>query len=434
MAALGTLYQRIIDPCTSPSLPSDQPLPGPGGSRRTTFLRRLLGASIATFGLNWAGAPAADAANFTCLWNDATANWTTAADWSSCNSTFPNNGAGNSYNATISTGDPTLTTAVTIGSVTINSPGTWTLTGSGASAALTGTLANSGAVSLQNGASLATAGGLSNAGTLVVNTGGSLNVAGTLSNSASTTVGQPGLASPTIVTAGGLVNTGVFNIESGTATATVTTPTLTNTGVMNISGGTAQAALKIGSPAPATWTGTVQLQVGDALLQFTGASQITTIGNNASIVLDSPQAFVAAAGINSTSNSALTGLTTIASGGRLLVENGASVTTSGGLTINSASAGFGGGALTVSGGLSGSSTLDVMGTLSNHGLVTISTCGICTGTNMVTASALDNTGYSRDWRCSDESGDLAAGHWLDQHRLRGNTDAERPKRSGAGHW
>ena len=83
-------------------------------------------AAIAILVSLWGSAPAAYAANFTCSWNDATANWTMAADWSTCNSTFPNNAAGNTFDATISTGNPTLTTAITVGSVTINSPGAWT--------------------------------------------------------------------------------------------------------------------------------------------------------------------------------------------------------------------------------------------------------------------------------------------------------------------
>ena len=129
-------------------LSSDRPLAGLGRCRRNTFLRGPLGASIATLGLTCAGTFNARAANFTCSWNDATANWTTVADWSNCNGTDPNNVGGNTYDVTISTGDPTLTTAVTIGSVTINSPGAWTLSGSGAAAALTGTLTNSGTVAL----------------------------------------------------------------------------------------------------------------------------------------------------------------------------------------------------------------------------------------------------------------------------------------------
>ena len=63
--------------------------------------------SIAIFAL-CALAPAANAVNFTCSWNDATANWTVAADWSNCNGTFPNNGGGNTYDVTISDGNPTL--------------------------------------------------------------------------------------------------------------------------------------------------------------------------------------------------------------------------------------------------------------------------------------------------------------------------------------
>jgi hypothetical protein len=90
-------------------------LAGLGRCRRNTFLRGPLGASIATLGLTCAGTFNAQAANFTCSWNDATANWTTVADWSNCNGTDPNNVGGNTYDVTISTGDPTLTTAVRSG-------------------------------------------------------------------------------------------------------------------------------------------------------------------------------------------------------------------------------------------------------------------------------------------------------------------------------
>jgi hypothetical protein len=69
---------------------------------RTGFLPLAL----ACFALLCAGMPAARAANFTCTWTDAGHNWTTASDWSGCNGTDPNNGAGNTYDAVISTGDP----------------------------------------------------------------------------------------------------------------------------------------------------------------------------------------------------------------------------------------------------------------------------------------------------------------------------------------
>ena len=130
--------------------------------------------------------------NFTCSWNDATANWTTVADWSSCNSTFPNNGAGNTFDATIATGDPTLTSAITIGSVTVNSPGAWSITGTG-SATLTGNLSNGGTVALGGTAALTVSSGFTNSGTLDVNAGtfdggGSLMIGGTLANTGATQI------------------------------------------------------------------------------------------------------------------------------------------------------------------------------------------------------------------------------------------------------
>src|SRR5207244_808374 len=55
-------------------------------------LRRLAGASLAILCVVCIHASAAHAANFTCSWNDATANWTVVADWSNCNATFPHIG------------------------------------------------------------------------------------------------------------------------------------------------------------------------------------------------------------------------------------------------------------------------------------------------------------------------------------------------------
>ena len=85
--------------------------------------------------------------------------------------TDPNNGGGNTYDATTATGDPTLTTAIMIGSVTITSPGAWTLSGSSASAVLTGTLANSGDLELHKNVSLSAGGNLTNSGALNLDNG-----------------------------------------------------------------------------------------------------------------------------------------------------------------------------------------------------------------------------------------------------------------------
>jgi hypothetical protein len=162
-------------------------------------------------GLTCAGTFNAQAANFTCSWNDATANWTTVADWSNCNGTDPNNVGGNTYDVTISQGDPTLTTAVTIGSVTVNSPGAWTLSGPGANATLTGSVTNSGTVLLEGTAALTVSSGFTNSGTLDVDTptfdgGGSLTIGGTLANTRTTQIGNTGLGVATTATLGGLTN------------------------------------------------------------------------------------------------------------------------------------------------------------------------------------------------------------------------------------
>src|SRR6516162_6070735 len=174
MAAFASFYQHIIDPGASQRLSSDRPLAGPARCRRNTFLRGPLGASIGTLGLTCAGTFNAQAANFTCSWNDATANWTTVADWSNCNGTDPNNVGGNTYDVTISQGDPTLTTAVTIGSVTINSPGACSTTGTGA-ATLTGNLTNGGALDVDVGSG---------------DGGGNLPVGGTLANTKTVQMGD----------------------------------------------------------------------------------------------------------------------------------------------------------------------------------------------------------------------------------------------------
>jgi hypothetical protein len=308
----------------------------------------------------------------------------------------------------------------------VNSPGAWTVTGAGASATLTGTLTNSGSVVMQNGASV-TASGLSNSGGLAVDESGpggsSLDVAGTLTNSASLRIGNNVMSQAATVTAAGLVNTGTLDVISGTAKATLTAGTLANTGVINMAGGTTQAAVDIGAPAPSTWTGTAQLS-GNALLQFSGTNQIGTIGTNSGILLSGPQAFVAAAGINSTSNSALSGLSTIASGGGLSLSEGASLTTNGGLTVSAAIGTGPNGSLGVT-GATGNSTLDIGGTRTNGGALSIGTFSVFSGAATVTASALANTGEiviegSSTSKGALEIGSPASSTWTGTALLSGN--------------
>ena len=128
---------------------------------------------------------------------DATGEWTTAGAWSSCNSTYPNNGGGNTYDATVS-GSNTVTLTGTDGAITI----------------ATLALASDGVLSLQNGASLtATSGnGLTiaasspyvSAGLYVdtnYTTGGSTMTVGcTLTNNAQVEIGNTGLSAIASVT------------------------------------------------------------------------------------------------------------------------------------------------------------------------------------------------------------------------------------------
>ncbi|MBV8120489.1 MAG: hypothetical protein JO081_11210, partial [Alphaproteobacteria bacterium] len=296
----------------------------------------------AVLALSWlAAAPMAQATNFIC---DTTGgNWTAAADWTNCNGTFPNNGGGNTYDATITSGTSTLNSAVTVANVTVNSSGDWTASASGSTIGLTGGLSNSGLTEIDLGGS---------GGTTV-------NIAGTLTNSGATYIGNGGITQVTTVTAGGLSNTGSLTITGSAST---------------------QAALDIGAAAPTTWTGTANL-AGDALLQFTGTGQIGTIGSGAQINLNGPQAFVAAAGLGSTSNSALGGLTS--NEGTFILQNGAAVTTGGGLGNS--------GTIEVDLGGQGGSTLGVTGTFTNSGATYIGNGGISHAATL-TAGGLSNTG------------------------------------------
>ncbi len=137
--------------------------------------------------------------------------------------------------------------------------------------------------------------------------GGSiLTIGGTLTNSGLFYVGNTGLAKATTVTAAGLSNTGTITLTGGAATP---------------------ATLDITVAAPATWTGTADL-AGDALLEYKSGG-ITAIGSGASLSLNGAKSLVALS-TALTTDSALTGLASNA--GTFVLENGAALTTTVGLT------------------------------------------------------------------------------------------------------
>ena len=152
-----------------------------------------------------------------------------------------------------------------------------------------------------------------------------------------------------------------------------------NTGTINLTGGTAtRATLDITAAAPATLTGTYNLS-GDALLEFASGG-IMAIGTSANSTLNGATALVALP-TAVTTDSALTTLATNA--GTLNFENGASLTTTGGLTNSST--------IEVDYfGSSGGSKLTVGGTLTNNANIYVGNTGLTKATT-VTANALANT-------------------------------------------
>ncbi|MFO1161128.1 MAG: VWD domain-containing protein [Reyranellaceae bacterium] len=248
--------------------------------------------------------------------------------------------------------------------------------------ALVGLQAVVGDLQLLNGASVgATSGGLSILGTgrigldanYVGGAGGSsLTIGGVLTNTSTDVnalnIGNSGITSANTVTATGLANTGRINIVGGAAAQS--TLNITNAAGFGTAG---------------VETGAVYLE-NNALLQFAGG-QIGTI--NGSVWLNGANARIANSNSPST-NSTMLGLKTIA--GDLILENGASVTPNGGLSI------IGTGRVALDApyiGGQGGSTLTIAGILTNastdaNGL-SIGSSGITSGVT-VTASELANTG------------------------------------------
>ena len=235
--------------------------------------------------------------------------------------------------------------------------------------ALTGLTTISGSFDLRNGATASVSGSLDigAGGALVLDRfGGSggahLTVAGTLTNS-NLLIGNTGLSAADDVTAAGLVNTGRILVQGSAAN---------------------QATLNVAAPAGFGTAGVVTGQVdllNDAAVIF-ASGQLTSIAAGSELTLDGANARVANSS-NTSTNSALTGLTTIS--GSFDLRNGATASVSGSLDIGA------GGALVLDRfGGSGGAHLTVAGTLTNSNLL-IGNTGLSAADD-VTAAGLVNTG------------------------------------------
>ena len=207
--------------------------------------------------------------------------------------------------------------------------------------------------------------------------GSSLTIAGTLINSS---------------TDGQAIDIGNGNIATGD---TITAKSLNNTGDITIAGnndGTIQSTLDITTGAASF--GTVGVETGsvylsnNAMLEF-ASGQIGTI--DGTVQLYSPEAVIADAG-TLTTNSALTGLKTVA--GDLYLLAGNSISATGNLSVTG-----GNGRVDLDpyfvGGDTGGSSLTIAGTLTNSSTdgqaIDIGNGNIGAG-DTITAKALNNTG------------------------------------------
>ena len=261
------------------------------------------------------------------------------------------------------------------------------------------TLASNGQLDLRNGALVTTSGPLTvvgggNAGGLKVDynggAGGSqVTIGGNLTNTSNGYFGNGGVD----VGNGGMTSADLLSVAG----------TFTNTGgVTNLTGGSvagATARMTIGGAAPATLTGSYGLvgNVGGAELQW-GSGGITQIGdggaNSGNLYINGANAYAEVGATNS--NSALTGLTSIASNGQLDLRDGAVVSTSGPLTVGGG--GNGGGLKVDYYGGAGGSQVTIGGPLTNassgyfgNGGVDVGNGGMTSADQLTVTGAFDNT-------------------------------------------
>jgi fibronectin-binding autotransporter adhesin len=244
----------------------------------------------------------------------------------------------------------------------------------GSNSALTG-LASIGAgaiLGLHNKASVSTSGSLANDGDIrldiVAGSGGSsLTLAGALTNSGTLQIGNAALSASDEVKAASLDNTGSIDLTGSSA----------NQALLDVTTGVA------GFGTAGVGSGYLEL-AGDSAIEF-ASGEITSLGEYWEWTLNGSSAFIE----DSTapgSNSALTGLSNVA--GDLSLNDGASVSTTGGLVI---AASYDGGVFLDHNRGDGGSNLTVAGTLTNNRVLAIGNSALSTS-DKVSATALTNTG------------------------------------------
>jgi hypothetical protein len=225
---------------------------------------------------------------------------------------------------------------------------------------------------LENGDSVSTTGALTNSGRLILDsnysTDGSstLSIGGALSNSGTLSVGYTSLPASSKVSTTALTNTGSISVAGSGSLLDVTTG-------------------RAGFGTPGTLTGNVQVAYGGAIEFLSG--QITTIAASSSLTLQGGEFIEDSTALGS--NSALTGLTDIA--GSLIYDAvGTPVSTTGSVTISGLLSLFDD---------AGSSTLSIGGALTNTGTLEIADYGqplSVTAKSFVNSGTVDLVGGSAD--------------------------------------
>jgi hypothetical protein len=240
----------------------------------------------------------------------------------------------------------------------------------GSNSALTGLTTVDGGLVLDGGVKVATSSALTNSGTITLDPnfqGSSLTIGGTLTNDGTIEIG----------------NSHLFYYPSTVEATSLTNLIGSTYGAIDLTGSSNAAILGVGSAAGFGSAGVLYGDVnlsGDARIEF-GHGQITTISANSELSLTSAGSVVADAS-NTTWNSALRGLATVAGG--LYLHDGATVTTSGDVTNDGVIA------LDQNKG-DGGSWLNVHGTLTNAGTIDIGN-GALSARSAVWALSVVNTG------------------------------------------
>ena len=246
--------------------------------------------------------------------------------------------------------------------------------------ALTALATITGQLNLNDGAVVTTSNALGLTGALFVDAyggqgGASLNVGGGLTNSGTIDLGNGNLSAAARITATSLTN------YVGSTLGAIAISGNTNTSVPLPVSATLDITSAAGFGTASTLTGNVSIYGnanGHGLLEF-ASGEITTIAAKGQLTLSGPDAFVADAA-NTNSNSALTGLATIA--GLLNLNGGAQLTTSGALGMS--------GTLYVDAfNVQGGSSLTVGGALINSGTIDLGN-GYLSSVSSITATSLTN--------------------------------------------